>query len=119
MFDHTGCLKRYSGAVEILKEFFDVRLDLYRKRKEYLEGQLTAEAAKLTNQARFIVEKIEGKVVVGELRSSVLHTRVHAHACMHGTMLVIQRLVGLLYCKTSHLGQTNSVHGCINIHVHV
>ncbi len=85
MFDHTGCLKRYSGAVEILKEFFDVRLDLYRKRKEYLEGQLTAEAAKLTNQARFIVEKIEGKVVVGELRSGVLYTRVHAHACMGHT----------------------------------
>ncbi len=94
MFDHTGCLKRYSGAVEILKEFFDVRLDLYRKRKEYLEGQLTAEAAKLTNQARFIVEKIEGKVVVGELRSGLLHTIIIEYMRMHGS--IIQRVVCLL-----------------------
>lgn len=66
LFDHNGCLKKYSGATEILKEFYDVRLDLYRKRKEWMVGQLEAEAAKLTNQARFIMEKIEGKVVIGK-----------------------------------------------------
>ena len=66
LFDHNGCLKKYSGVIEILKEFYDVRLDLYRKRKEWLVGQLEAEAAKLTNQARFIMEKIEGKVVIGK-----------------------------------------------------
>lgn len=68
LFDHDGCLKKYSGVTEIIKEFFDVRLDMYRKRKEWLVGQLEAEAAKLTNQARFIMEKIEGKVVIGESR---------------------------------------------------
>ena len=51
--------------VEILQEFYDVRLDLYRKRKEWLEGQLTAEASRLHHQARFILEKIDGKIVVG------------------------------------------------------
>ena len=66
LFDSNGCLKKYSCVTEILKEFFDVRLDMYRKRKDWLVGQLEAEAAKLTNQARFIMEKIEGKVVIGE-----------------------------------------------------
>ena len=66
LFDHDGCLKKYSGVTEILKEFYEVRLDIYRKRKDWLVGQLEAEAAKLTNQARFIMEKIEGKVVIGE-----------------------------------------------------
>ena len=65
LFDRHGCLKRYSSATEILTEFFDLRLDMYQRRKHYLEGMLTAEASKLTNQARFIVEKIEGKIVVG------------------------------------------------------
>lgn len=37
---------------------------MYQKRKEYLEGMLEAEAAKLTNQARFIVEKCSGELVV-------------------------------------------------------
>lgn len=50
-----------------------MRLELYQKRKEYLEGQLSAEAAKLTNQARFILEKIEGKVVIGELILQLYH----------------------------------------------
>ena len=65
LFDKDGCLRRYSSAEEILKDFYALRLDMYKKRKDYLEGMLSAEAAKLTNQARFIVEKIEGKIVVG------------------------------------------------------
>ena len=67
LFDRDGCLKKYSNVTEILKEFFEVRLELYRKRKDWLVGQLEAEAAKLTNQARFIMEKIEGKVIIGKL----------------------------------------------------
>lgn len=67
LFDRDGCLKKYPNVMEILKEFYEVRLELYRKRKDWLVGQLEAEAAKLTNQARFIMEKIEGKVVIGEL----------------------------------------------------
>ena len=67
LFDRDGCLKKYPNVMEILKEFYKVRLELYGKRKDWLVGQLEAEAAKLTNQARFIMEKIEGKVIIGEL----------------------------------------------------
>ncbi len=49
-----------------------MRLKLYDRRKEYLVGMLSAEAAKLTNQARFIVEKIEGKVSIGEFEFLLL-----------------------------------------------
>lgn len=38
--------------MQIMREFYDVRLEFYGKRKAYLEGMLGAEAAKLTNQAR-------------------------------------------------------------------
>ena len=68
LFDHLGCLKRYESVNDILKEFFDVRIDLYRKRKEYLEGMMGAESLKLDNIARFIVEKIEGKIKVENLK---------------------------------------------------
>ena len=50
-----------------MKEFYDVRLTMYHKRKGYIEGQLEAEISRLTNQAHFIMEKIEGKVVIGRL----------------------------------------------------
>ena len=66
LFDSNGCLKKYFGVLEILQEFYEVRLDLYRQRKEWLVGQLTAESSKLSSQARFIVEKIEGKIVIGQ-----------------------------------------------------
>ncbi|CAH0545849.1 unnamed protein product [Brassicogethes aeneus] len=63
-FDELGCLKRYDSVMQILKEFYDLRLKHYQKRKDYLEGVLEAEAAKLTNQARFIMEKCGGELVV-------------------------------------------------------
>jgi DNA topoisomerase-2 len=66
LFDHNGCIKRYERITEILKEFFDVRLNLYQKRKEYLEGLLSAEASRLENIARFIMEKIDGLITIGK-----------------------------------------------------
>ncbi|XP_065897461.1 DNA topoisomerase 2-alpha-like isoform X2 [Dysidea avara] len=64
LFDHNMCLKQFSGPTEILKVFYDVRLEHYQKRKEWLEGKLSAEASKATYQAKFIEETIEGTLVV-------------------------------------------------------
>jgi len=52
-FDAAGCLRKYESSQEILKEFYDVRLKYYNKRKEYMEGILEAESRKLSNQARY------------------------------------------------------------------
>ena len=65
LFDHNGCIKRYSSSEDILREFYDVRMDMYRRRKAHLEGMFAAESLKMDNIARFIMEKIEGTVVVG------------------------------------------------------
>ncbi|TRY99029.1 hypothetical protein DNTS_024575 [Danionella cerebrum] len=64
LFDHMGCMKRYESVQEILKEFFELRLHYYKLRKDWLVGSLGAESAKLSNQARFVLEKIEGKVTI-------------------------------------------------------
>ena len=66
LFDHNGCIRRFNAPEEILKEFYEVRLDMYKKRKAYLDGMLSAESLKLDNIARFILEKIEGTIVIGE-----------------------------------------------------
>lgn len=77
-----GCLKRYESVQDILKEFFELRLHYYKLRKDWLVGSLGAEAAKLSNQARFVLEKIEGKIAIGQeararkvpvLRRSLVH----------------------------------------------
>ncbi|XP_009867181.1 PREDICTED: DNA topoisomerase 2-alpha, partial [Apaloderma vittatum] len=64
LFDHVGFLKKYDSPQDILKEFFELRLRYYNLRKEWLIGMLGAESAKLSNQARFILEKIDGKIVI-------------------------------------------------------
>jgi len=70
MFDSNGCLRRYDNVNEILHEFFTVRTDIYAKRKAYMEGMLGAESCKLNNIARFIMEKIEGKIKVENLKKA-------------------------------------------------
>lgn len=61
-----GCLKRYESVQDILREFFELRLHYYKLRKDWLVGSLGADAAKMSNQARFVLEKIEGKVSIGK-----------------------------------------------------
>ena len=68
LFDSNGCLKRYESPLEILREFYDVRRSYYAKRKVYLENMLGAESSKMDNVARFIVEKIEGKIKIENLK---------------------------------------------------
>lgn len=65
LFDADGVLKQYESPEAILQEFYSNRLNVYNKRKSYLEGMLDAEARKLSNQAKFILEKIENKIVIG------------------------------------------------------
>lgn len=59
-FDKDSVLQRFDHTSEMLKNFFGVRLEYYGKRKDYLEGMLQAETLKLSNQARFILEKCDG-----------------------------------------------------------
>jgi len=72
LFDHLGCLKRFDSVDEILKEFYAVRIDMYDKRKKYMVGLLESEASKLSNQARFIIEKCDGTLKVENKKKKVM-----------------------------------------------
>jgi DNA topoisomerase-2 len=48
------------------------RLEYYGKRKKYLEGMIGAEAARLSNQARFILEKCDGTVKIENKKKQVM-----------------------------------------------
>lgn len=72
LFDSKGCLRKYDSPLDILKEFYEVRLRMYGKRKEYLESMFGAECAKLDMIARFIVEKCDNKIKVENLKRNDL-----------------------------------------------
>ncbi|XP_076297537.1 DNA topoisomerase 2 isoform X2 [Lasioglossum baleicum] len=63
-FDDSQCLRKYDNVLLIMKSFYKLRMEMYHKRKDYLEGILNAEASKLSNQARFILEKCDGTIVI-------------------------------------------------------
>ena len=67
-----GVLRKFDNANQILGEFYGVRLEYYHKRKAFLEGMLGADAQKLSNQARFIIEKCEGSLVVENKKKKVM-----------------------------------------------
>merc|ERR1719195_2271267 len=72
LFDHLGCLKRYETVQQIMQEFFGLRLKMYEKRKKYMEGTLGADACKLSNQARFILEKCDGSLKVENKKKKMM-----------------------------------------------
>ncbi|KAB8277202.1 DNA topoisomerase [Aspergillus minisclerotigenes] len=71
-FDPEGRITKYATVDDILKEFYTYRLKFYEKRKQYQLSQLQKELDKLSNQARFVQEIIDGKLVVSKKKKNVL-----------------------------------------------
>ena len=57
---------------EILRDFYTLRLEFYGKRKRHMEGILTAELVKLSNQARFILEKCDRTLTIENKKKKVM-----------------------------------------------
>lgn len=72
LFDAAGCLRRFNTPEDICKEFYDARKKLYIERKRWLEGMLRAQSERLSEQARFILMKIENKIYIENKRKSAI-----------------------------------------------
>lgn len=71
-FDAEGRIHKYASPLDILEEFYGVRLIFYQKRKKYMLDELQKELDKFTNQARFVKMIIDGKLVVSKKKKSQL-----------------------------------------------
>lgn len=72
-FDDKGCLQKYKTALDIMKDWFNVRLQKYHDRKEYLEKKYKAECKDLENKARFIKEVCDDTLVIKRKSKDVLN----------------------------------------------
>ncbi|KAM3718770.1 DNA topoisomerase 2 top-2 [Dirofilaria immitis] len=72
LFDPLGCLRRFSTVEEICKEFFEIRKKKYIERKAFQEGMLRAQSERLSNQARFILAKIKGEILIENKRKAAI-----------------------------------------------
>lgn len=62
LFDAEGKIAKYETALDILKDFVNLRLSVYDKRKQYLIKKLTREKDILGNKARFILMVVKGEL---------------------------------------------------------
>ncbi|TVY56465.1 DNA topoisomerase 2, partial [Lachnellula cervina] len=71
-FDTRGQIRKYEKVEDILDEYYVYRMAMYTKRKAYWLDKMDHEYRKLRNQARFVTEIIENKLVVSKKKKPVL-----------------------------------------------
>ncbi|KAL7748705.1 DNA topoisomerase 2 [Sorochytrium milnesiophthora] len=63
-FDQAGRICKYAAPEDIMRDFYQLRLRYYQKRKEHLVDQLHKDHSRLANKVRFIREIIGGTLKV-------------------------------------------------------
>jgi DNA topoisomerase-2 len=64
LFDNNNVIKKYNNIYEILDEYYETRLIIYKKRKEYLLDKLTKELNILRWKVKFIEDVLEKKIII-------------------------------------------------------
>ncbi|KAF7063584.1 hypothetical protein CFC21_070099 [Triticum aestivum] len=72
LFDSDGKIRKYDTPEDILTEFFKLRLEYYRRRKEVMLENIGKELLKPKNQVRFILAVISGDIVVNNRKRAEL-----------------------------------------------
>ncbi len=76
LYDPNGMIKKYHTTQDILNEFYQVRLAMYTKRKNWLIGKLTNELDILKYKMKFIKYVLDGKIIVFKQKKSVIIDRL-------------------------------------------
>ena len=72
LFGPDGKIKRYSSVEEILEIFYNIRLDLYEKRKEYMISIMKRDLGILSNKVRFIKAVISEELILKNKKRVIL-----------------------------------------------
>ena len=73
MFNRDCKLRKYNNVEEIINEFYDVRLEMYSKRKKYLIEDLKKKLIKLSNRAQYILSTLDGSIDLRRKNASTVH----------------------------------------------
>ena len=70
LYDRHGYLKKYSSPLEIIDDYFEVRMEFYDKRKNHQLDSLDKELVMLNAKVKFIEEFISGDIVISNRKKS-------------------------------------------------
>jgi DNA gyrase/topoisomerase IV subunit B len=76
LYNHSGTIHKYGGTDDILKEFYQVRVDMYQKRKDYIVAKLTHELDLLKYKVKFITYILEDKIVINKQRKEQIIAKI-------------------------------------------
>jgi len=76
LFDPNGTIKKYDTAVDIMNEYYTVRLKTYEKRTFYELEILEYQLKIISNKVKFILMIVEKKLVVNNKKRSELETEL-------------------------------------------
>jgi len=62
LFNYEDKLKKYENVEEIIDDYYQIRLEFYEDRKDYMIEALEREIMILTNKAKYIQEVLDGTV---------------------------------------------------------
>ena len=66
LFDHHSRIRKFQDEVEILNEYFPVRLGIYRKRKAHQLKVMRKDLTLMENKCRFIEGVNSGEIILRE-----------------------------------------------------
>ena len=66
LFDHQSRIRKFQDEVEILNEYFPVRLNIYRKRKAHQLKVMRKDLTLMENKCRFIEGVNSGDIILRE-----------------------------------------------------
>lgn len=72
VFDPESRITKYESPEDIMKEFYNYRMDYYVKRKNLLVHKLEREQRMLSNKARFVQEVCDGQLIVSNRKRAAL-----------------------------------------------
>tara|TARA_B100001758_G_C18233033_1_gene516397 strand:- start:229 stop:870 length:642 start_codon:yes stop_codon:yes gene_type:complete len=73
MFDSTRGIKKYNDVLEIIEEFYHVRLDTYEKRRIYEINELEKRLNIVSAKYRFILEFINDELIIMKRKKADLY----------------------------------------------
>ena len=64
LYNKNGNIIKYKNAEEILKEWYDIRLDMYKKRKTFMINKLEKELNLIKYKVQFIQDVLDKKIII-------------------------------------------------------
>ena len=75
LYNGKDSIQKYESVIDIIDEFYDIRLNLYDKRKKYIEDTLVKELSVIEAKVKFIKDFIANKIEIRNVPQKELHNK--------------------------------------------